>query len=85
MKGRELKDGGASAGPPRSRIYEEVRMNRRKTDQDGGWYERIPVPGDDTRPTCTRCGARAGMVDRADGVCIVCKLEERKPAREASP
>ena len=50
---------------------------RRKSDKPG-WYERITVPVDDIRPTCSQCGARTYIIAPENGECLRCQLERRK-------
>jgi tRNA(Ile2) C34 agmatinyltransferase TiaS len=46
-----------------------------------GFYSRIPEP---EKIACTRCGEERNSVGQEDGVCLRCRWEERKAAREAS-
>ncbi len=46
-----------------------------------GFYSRLPEP---EKITCPRCGEERNSVGQEDGVCLRCRWEGRKAAREAS-
>ena len=50
---------------------------------DPGWYAGIPIPARILH-RCGLCGAESGTVPGPGEACLVCKLKERKAAREAS-
>ncbi len=46
-----------------------------------GFYSRLPVP---ERIVCVRCGEERNSVGQVDGICLKCRWEARRAAREAS-
>lgn len=47
----------------------------------GGFYQRLPAP---EKITCSRCGEERNSVGQDDGVCLKCRWNEKKAAREVS-
>ena len=44
------------------------------------FYARLPEPA---KITCSRCGEERNDMGQEDGICLKCRWEERKAAREA--
>jgi tRNA(Ile2) C34 agmatinyltransferase TiaS len=49
-------------------------------NRDLGFYRQIPVP---ETITCSRCGEERNSIGQRDGLCLKCRWELKREARQA--